>query len=143
MTDGWTDGRTDGHRDGDDVDFEISCSRRSFRPTGRPTARARPLARSLIQKKLLCQVTQESPSASPLPSTPPAELLPRSSGAGSHHARRPDLRASSGFRNFPLAYPARCELPCRYSMSVYTKRPTSGKLCFVVYAIYAMCDVRG
>ena len=133
MTDGWTDG----HRDGDDVDFEISCSCRSLRPTDR--ARARPL----IQKKLLCQVTQESPSASPLPSTPPAELLPRSSGAGSHHAMRPDLRASSGFRNFPLAYPARCELPCRYSMSVYTKRPTSGKLCFVVYAIYAMCDVRG
>ena len=134
MTDGWTDG----HRDGDDVDFEISCSRRSFRPTGRPTARAHPLARSLIQKKLLCQVTQESPSASPLPSTPPAELLPRSSGAGSHHAMRPDLRAWSGFRNFPLADPARCELTCRFTQNVQRQASSaSWFMQFMQCAMYA------
>ena len=102
----------------------------------RPTARAP--ARPLIQKKLLCQVTQESPSASPLPSTPPAELLPRSSGAGSHHAMRPDLRASSGFRNFPLADPARCELTCRFTQKVQRQASSaSWFMQFMQCAMYA------
>ena len=130
MTDGWTDGRTDGHRDGDDVDFEISCSRRSFRPTDRPRAPACLLAHSE-------KITLSSHSrvlfrfSSPFHSSCSVTTAVERGGITSC-----DETGSASLVWFPKLSIGRSSA-LRVNLSVYTKSPTSGKLCFVVYAIYA------